>query len=205
MQLLPAQGGRHHQRRRHPGGARAGPGRAHRAPQGRATDARHRGRRRRQPGGKDRELTSEIEAPGRRPAGRPAAAAKAADGGQYAAAGQVEGTADELSELARYQAADAEAKAKADMDAAVKAAVQEVMSSQTARSMAARIGDGPQAKAGIMGLAVKAHPFLAGVYGEGYVAGEAVTAVAQFTEAASGSTDVINAGKASSSRRAWSG
>lgn len=142
------------------------------------------------------ELTSEIKRLGdTRQDAQPAA--KGADGGRYAAAlDGSKATADELSELARYRAADAEAKAKADMDAAVKAAVQEVMSSQTARSMAARIGDGPQAKAGVMALAVKAHPFLAGVYGDGYVAGEAVTAVAQFTGRFGLDPDVINAGKA---------
>ena len=126
--------------------------------------------------------------------------AKAADGGRYAAA--LDGSQDvasELSELARYRAAEADTKAKAELDEQVKRAVQEVMSSQTARSMASRLGDGTsQAHRSIAEMAIKAHPFMTEIYGEGYRAGEAITAVAAFKGLMSDGIDVdqINAGKA---------
>lgn len=144
------------------------------------------------------ELTGAIRALGdTRQEAQPAA--KAADGGRYAAA--LDGSrsvADELSELARYRAEEAAAKAKADLDATVKAAVAEVMTSQTARSMASRVGDGPQARESIARLAVKAHPFLVETFGDGYAAGEAITAVAAYKGLTADGIDVdqINAGKA---------
>lgn len=144
------------------------------------------------------ELTGAIRALGdTRQEAQPAA--KAADGGRYAAATDgSKSVADELSELARYRAEEAAAKAKADLDATVKAAVAEVMTSQTARSMASRVGDGPQARESIAALAVKAHPFLVETFGDAYRAGEAITAVAAYKGLTADGIDVdqINAGKA---------
>ncbi len=128
-------------------------------------------------------------------------AGKAADGGRYAAAqdGSKE-IADQLAELHALRAEQAATKAKAERKAEIDGAIKEYLASQTGRSRAAAIGDGSQttAKAALDRMAIKAHPFMRSLFGDGYEAGEALTAIAQFRGQSDAGIDpeVVNAGKA---------
>lgn len=117
-------------------------------------------------------------------------AAKAADGGRYAAA--LDGSyavAGEMTRLDRERAAE-----QARIDAAVKAAIVADRATRIGPSMARIIGDGSAAaRPDPSRTAAKAHPLMTSIYGSDYESGEVVTAMAMFKGYLSDGIDPIAA------------
>lgn len=124
----------------------------------------------------------------------PAADGKARDGGRYAAAlDGSKATADELAELHKLRAEKAEAAEKARL----REVVLDVMG-QRGPSKAGALGDGSAARgaAARARFQQKASPIQELAFGEGYVPGEAVSAIAMYTGRFGLDPELIAAGKA---------